>query len=207
MGESVSFTSGYAVQGFGDSSVAANVAAANIDCLPEDLDCLRATIFAGELEGANATAGVEVVAAWDGHVSLAWAGHGSGNPLVQKSYFCTPAPAASRGHASPPASLCLQGHGTHVSGTAMGSQFGVAKKATIHAVKTMGDDGSGSYSNIIAGTGSAWRLVWMVVDAHCCAPDSCAHDPPCCPPAGMSWVVQHVKRNGWRGVVNMSLGE
>ncbi|EFN53702.1 hypothetical protein CHLNCDRAFT_9713, partial [Chlorella variabilis] len=64
------------------------------------------------------------------------------------------------------------GHGTHVSGTAMGSQFGVAKKATIHAVKTMGDDGSGSYSNIIA---------------------------------GMSWVVQHVKRNGWRGVVNMSL--
>ena len=24
--------------------------------------------------------------------------------------------------------------------------------------------------------------------------------------AGMDWVAQHVKRNGWRGVVNMSLG-
>ncbi|PRW33568.1 serine protease [Chlorella sorokiniana] len=65
------------------------------------------------------------------------------------------------------------GHGTHVAGTCMGSSYGVAKKATIHAVKTMGDDGSGSYSNIIA---------------------------------GMNWVVQHVKKNGWRGVVNMSLG-
>jgi hypothetical protein len=33
----------------------------------------------------------------------------------------------------------------------VGSQYGVAKKATLHAVKTMGNDGSGSYSNIIAG--------------------------------------------------------
>ncbi|KAL4435479.1 hypothetical protein ABPG77_006241 [Micractinium sp. CCAP 211/92] len=65
------------------------------------------------------------------------------------------------------------GHGTHVSGTAVGTTYGVAKRATIHAVKTMGDEGTGSYSNIIA---------------------------------GMNWVIDHVKRNGWRGVVNMSLG-
>lgn len=35
----------------------------------------------------------------------------------------------------------------------MGTTYGVAKRATIHAVKTMGDDGTGSYSNIIAGAG------------------------------------------------------
>ena len=28
--------------------------------------------------------------------------------------------------------------------------------------------------------------------------------PP--PPPGMNWVRDHVKRYGWRGVVNMSLG-
>lgn len=28
----------------------------------------------------------------------------------------------------------------------------------------------------------------------------------CHPAAGMNWVAQHVKKNGWRGVVNMSLG-
>lgn len=118
----------------------------------------------------------------------------------------------------------LQGHGSHVSGIAAGAIHGVAKAATIHPVKVgrrcgwaagcsawlgglgrlhalscglacpqlpylrlhplhppaprfplqvMGDDGSGSYSNIIA---------------------------------GMNWVRQHVQRNGWRGVVNMSLG-
>lgn len=86
----------------------------------------------------------------------------------------------------------VQGHGTHVAGTCVGSTYGVAKKvrqsaecggleavgeqrpalrrsgptpacpvshptpqAVIHGVKTMGDDGSGSYSNIIAG-GRSW---------------------------------------------------
>lgn len=45
------------------------------------------------------------------------------------------------------------GHGTHVAGTAMGSAHGVARKATVHAVKVLGSNGSGSYSNIITGLG------------------------------------------------------
>ncbi|KAF9531518.1 serine protease [Crepidotus variabilis] len=43
------------------------------------------------------------------------------------------------------------GHGTHIAGTAAGSQFGVAKKASIIAIKAIGDDGSGSISGIITG--------------------------------------------------------
>jgi subtilisin family serine protease len=46
------------------------------------------------------------------------------------------------------------GHGTHVAGTALGTSFGVAKKATLHAVKVLDSSGSGSYSNIISGM--AW---------------------------------------------------
>ena len=66
-----------------------------------------------------------------------------------------------------------QGHGTHTAGIAAGRYHGVAKNAFIHSVKTMGNDGSGSYSNIIA---------------------------------GLNWILQDVKKNGWRGVANMSLG-
>lgn len=43
------------------------------------------------------------------------------------------------------------GHGTHVAGTAAGAKFGVAQNANIIAVKVLGDDGSGSSSNTIAG--------------------------------------------------------
>eukprot|EP00775_Hariotina_reticulata_P008272 gene8272-8460_t len=43
------------------------------------------------------------------------------------------------------------GHGTHVAGTAVGAIHGVARSAILHPVKVMGADGSGSYSNIIAG--------------------------------------------------------
>lgn len=43
------------------------------------------------------------------------------------------------------------GHGTHVAGTAAGQKFGVAQNANIIAVKVLGDDGSGSSSNTIAG--------------------------------------------------------
>lgn len=67
----------------------------------------------------------------------------------------------------------LQGHGTHTAGLAAGEYHGVAKNAIIHSVKTMADDGSGSFSDIIA---------------------------------GMRWVKEDVSKNGWRGVVNMSLG-
>ncbi|KAK7678555.1 hypothetical protein QCA50_018427 [Cerrena zonata] len=43
------------------------------------------------------------------------------------------------------------GHGTHVSGTAAGSQFGVAKSANLIAVKVLSDQGSGSVSDIVSG--------------------------------------------------------
>uniref|UniRef100_A0A383V4M1 Peptidase S8/S53 domain-containing protein n=1 Tax=Tetradesmus obliquus TaxID=3088 RepID=A0A383V4M1_TETOB len=42
------------------------------------------------------------------------------------------------------------GHGTHVAGIAMGSIHGVARGATLHPVKALGADGSGSFSNILA---------------------------------------------------------
>lgn len=50
------------------------------------------------------------------------------------------------------------GHGTHVAALAAGTCYGVAKGATIHPVKTMSDNGSGSYSSIIAG------LQWVLQD-------------------------------------------
>ncbi|WIM96068.1 S8 family peptidase [Actinoplanes oblitus] len=43
------------------------------------------------------------------------------------------------------------GHGTHVAGTIGGSTYGVAKDVKIVAVKVLGCDGSGSYSDFIAG--------------------------------------------------------
>lgn len=43
------------------------------------------------------------------------------------------------------------GHGSHVSGTIAGTNFGVAKKATIVGVKVLGSDGSGENSAVIDG--------------------------------------------------------
>ena len=43
------------------------------------------------------------------------------------------------------------GHGTHVAGTAAGTVYGVAKKATVHAVRVLDCRGSGSNSGVIAG--------------------------------------------------------
>ena len=40
----------------------------------------------------------------------------------------------------------VQGHGTHCAGTVGGTTYGVAKEATIHAVKILADDGMGSFS-------------------------------------------------------------
>jgi len=40
----------------------------------------------------------------------------------------------------------VQGHGTHCAGTIGGTKYGVAKHATIHAVKILGDHGEGSFS-------------------------------------------------------------
>jgi len=44
-----------------------------------------------------------------------------------------------------------QGHGTHVAGTIGSSTYGVAKNVTIHAVRVLGCDGSGTNSGVIAG--------------------------------------------------------
>ncbi|KAF3001240.1 hypothetical protein E8E13_002824 [Curvularia kusanoi] len=43
------------------------------------------------------------------------------------------------------------GHGTHCAGTAGGAKFGVAQGANVIAVKVLGDDGSGSSADTIAG--------------------------------------------------------
>ncbi|KAL7267679.1 hypothetical protein RUND412_009722 [Rhizina undulata] len=51
------------------------------------------------------------------------------------------------------------GHGTHVSGTIAGTTFGVAKNASIIAVKVLGADGSGTNSGVIAG------VQWAANDA------------------------------------------
>ncbi|KAL7269149.1 hypothetical protein RUND412_008202 [Rhizina undulata] len=44
-----------------------------------------------------------------------------------------------------------QGHGTHVTGTIAGKTYGVAKKASIIAVKVLGSNGSEKTSGVIAG--------------------------------------------------------
>ena len=43
------------------------------------------------------------------------------------------------------------GHGTHVAGTVGGTTYGIAKSVTIHPVRVLGCDGSGTNSGVIAG--------------------------------------------------------
>lgn len=43
------------------------------------------------------------------------------------------------------------GHGTHVAGTVGGTTWGVAKNVWLHSVRVLGEDGSGSTSQVIAG--------------------------------------------------------
>lgn len=51
------------------------------------------------------------------------------------------------------------GHGTHASGSAVGTKFGVAKKSNLYAVKVLRSNGSGTMSDVIKG-------VEWVVKAH-----------------------------------------
>ena len=51
------------------------------------------------------------------------------------------------------------GHGTHVAGTAAGTRYGVAKLATIHAVRIFDCAGEGTTDDIIAG------LDWVLANA------------------------------------------
>ncbi|KAJ5827537.1 Peptidase S8/S53 subtilisin/kexin/sedolisin [Penicillium robsamsonii] len=51
------------------------------------------------------------------------------------------------------------GHGTHTASTMVGTKYGVAKKATIVAVKVLDSQGSGSNSGVISG------MDWAVKDA------------------------------------------
>jgi subtilisin family serine protease len=43
------------------------------------------------------------------------------------------------------------GHGTHVAGIAGGKTYGVAKKLSIHDIRVLGCDGSGTFADVIAG--------------------------------------------------------
>ncbi|MEP7381062.1 MAG: S8 family serine peptidase [Gemmatimonadota bacterium] len=43
------------------------------------------------------------------------------------------------------------GHGSHVTGTAAGTTYGIAKKATVHPVRVLDCSGSGSFAQVIAG--------------------------------------------------------
>ncbi len=46
---------------------------------------------------------------------------------------------------------CGIGHGTHVAGTIGGSTYGIAKQVTLHSVRVLNCEGSGSMTDVIAG--------------------------------------------------------
>lgn len=50
------------------------------------------------------------------------------------------------------------GHGTHVAGNAVGSTWGVAKRATLYPVRVLGCQGTGANSSVIAG------IDWIVAN-------------------------------------------
>lgn len=75
------------------------------------------------------------------------------------------------------------GHGTHVAGTAAGTEFGIAKAATIVPVRVLGCTGSGSYSGIIA------ALDWVIANN----------------PAGVRGVVSMSLGGGYSAALNTEI--
>jgi len=69
------------------------------------------------------------------------------------------------------------GHGSHCAGTIAGSAHGIAKGATVIAVKVLSDGGSGSISGIVSG------INWATTD-----------------------YTNNKRPNGYGGVISMSLG-
>jgi len=51
------------------------------------------------------------------------------------------------------------GHGTHVSGTIMGTTYGIAKRATVYPVRVLDCEGSGATSDVIEG------IEWVAANA------------------------------------------
>lgn len=76
------------------------------------------------------------------------------------------------------------GHGTHCSGTIAGKKYGVAKKASIYAIKVLRSNGSGSMSDVVSGVDHAAKQHAEQVE-----------------------LAKKGKRKGFKGsVANMSLG-
>ena len=63
------------------------------------------------------------------------------------------------GTANPDNWADCNGHGTHVAGSAVGTVYGVAKKATIHGVRVLDCQGTGSGAAILAG------IDWVAANA------------------------------------------
>lgn len=73
-----------------------------------------------------------------------FAANSNGSLLCQLLGLGCPAPVPSN-------TTDCNGHGTHVAGSAAGTVYGVAKKATVHPVRVLGCNGSGANSGVIAG--------------------------------------------------------